>query len=255
MMRYDCTLCTLAPASNVSLLEGASAATCGGEAPGPRLRQATVVRLAVLLRDAIDAIDENGPAMSDDQPNAQRWRATHSASGANDDAPAEAPGDRFLRIDEVARRTNLTKRTLRYYEELGLLEPAQRSEGNYRLYSESDVHALEHIKAMRDLLGLELKEIRELVAAELERERIRRQWQADSNLEWRLTALDEVEQVARRELELLQERLAGLEQMRGRLLERMERYQRLRGEIRAELRSQRESQRASQPNEPQQAHS
>jgi DNA-binding transcriptional MerR regulator len=246
MMRYDCTLCILAPASNVSLLEGASGAACGGEASGPRLRQVRVVRFAVLLRDAID---ENGPAMSDDQPNAQRWRATHSASDANDDAPAEVPGDRFLRIDEVARRTNLTKRTLRYYEELGLLEPAQRSEGNYRLYSESDVHALEHIKAMRDLLGLELKEIRELVAAELERERIRRQWQADSNLEWRLTALDEVEQVARRELELLQERLAGLEEMRGLLLERLERYQRTRVEIRAQLHDQREVRK----DEPQQA--
>ncbi len=197
--------------------------------------------------------------MSDDQPNAQRWRAIPSAipsaDDASDDASAdasgEAPEERFLRIDEVARRTNLTKRTLRYYEELGLLEPAQRSEGNYRLYSESDVRALEHIKAMRDLLGLELKEIRELVAAELERERIRRQWQADSNLEWRLTALDEVEQVARRELELLQERLAGLEEMRGRLLERMERYQRTRGEIRAQLHDQREARK----DEPQQAHS
>lgn len=187
--------------------------------------------------------------MSDDQPNAQRWRATQSAGVASDDASAEEPGERFLRIDEVARRTNLTKRTLRYYEELGLLEPAQRSEGNYRLYSASDVRALEHIKAMRDLLGLELKEIRELVAAELERERIRRQWQADSNLEWRLTALDEVEQVARRELELLQERLAGLEEMRGLLLERLERYQRTRGEIRAQLHDQREA----RTDEPQQA--
>ena len=191
--------------------------------------------------------------MSDDQLNAQRWRATQSADDASDDSSAEAPEERFLRIDEVARRTNLTKRTLRYYEELGLLEPAQRSEGNYRLYSESDVRALEHIKAMRDLLGLELKEIRELVAAELERERIRRQWQADSNLEWRLAALDEVEQVARRELELLQERLAGLEQMRGRLLERMERYQRLRGEIRAQRHDPRDAQRHARKDVPQQA--
>jgi len=196
--------------------------------------------------------------MSDDQPNARRWSATQSADDASGDSSAEAHEERFLRIDEVARRTNLTKRTLRYYEELGLLEPAQRSEGNYRLYSESDVRALEHIKAMRDLLGLELKEIRELVAAELERERIRRQWQADSNLEWRLTALDEVEQVARRELELLQERLAGLEEMRGRLLERLERYQRTRSEIRAQLRDQRdgqyEAQRDARKDAPQQAH-
>ena len=187
--------------------------------------------------------------MTDDRHNNQSWRSTDGVNNVSDDSFAAPPEERFLRIDEVARRTNLTKRTLRYYEELGLLEPAQRSEGNYRLYSESDVRALEHIKAMRDLLGLELKEIRELVAAELERERIRRQWQSDSNLEWRLHALDEVEHVARRELELLQERVAGLEEMRGRLHERMERYQRLRGEIRAQLHDQREA----RTDEPQQA--
>jgi hypothetical protein len=81
------------------------------------------------------------------------------------------------------------------------------------------------------------------VAAELERERIREQWQADSNPEWRLSALDDVERVARRELELLDERLAGLEEMRRTLLERMERYQRLRGEMRTQIQATRESRR------------
>ena len=149
------------------------------------------------------------------------------AGGAGD-------GERYLRIDEVARRTNLTKRTLRYYEELNLLEPSQRSEGNYRLYSESDVRILEHIKEMRDLLGLELKEIRELVAAELERARIRERWQKDTDPAWRLEALDAVERVAHRELELLRERLEGLEHMRQTVQERLASYARLRSEMLAE---------------------
>jgi DNA-binding transcriptional MerR regulator len=184
--------------------------------------------------------------MTKDQPSARNWRTSNTGnSGASADdslsiAPPETPTEeRFLRIDEVARRTKLTKRTLRYYEELGLLDPAQRSEGNYRLYSESDIHILEHIKAMRDLLGLGLKEIREMVTAELERERIRAQWRADPDLHpdltWRLHALDEVERVAHVELGLLDEKLAGLEQMRHTLLDRLEKYQRLRGEIRAQL--------------------
>ncbi len=178
-------------------------------------------------------------AMTNDQSTVQNWRAADADATAGDQRGATTPAEeRFLRIDEVARRTKLTKRTLRYYEELGLLEPAQRSEGNYRLYSESDIHTLEHIKAMRDLLGLELKEIREMVAAEMERERIRAQWQANpslaSNTIWRLQALDDVEQVAHRELGLLDEKLAGLEQMRRTVLTRLEAYQRLRGEIRAQ---------------------
>ena len=50
------------------------------------------------------------------------------------------------RIEEVAARTGFTKRTLRYYEEIGLITPAGRSEGNYRLYSEADVARLQRIK-------------------------------------------------------------------------------------------------------------
>lgn len=153
----------------------------------------------------------------------------------SDDDANTATDERFLRIDEVARRTNMTKRTLRYYEELQLLDPAQRSEGNYRLYSEADVRALEHIKQMRDLLGLELKEIREMVTAELERDRIRERWRVDSDPEWRLHALDEVEAVAQRELTLLEEKMVGLDHMRQSLLERLERYRRLRVETRAQL--------------------
>ncbi|MGH2505345.1 MAG: MerR family transcriptional regulator [Ktedonobacterales bacterium] len=150
-------------------------------------------------------------------------------------ASDKAADERFLRIDEVARRTGLTKRTLRYYEEMGLLAPAQRSEGNYRLYSESDIHTLEHIKAMRDLLGLELKEIRELAAAEMERERIRAQWRKDDDPARRLRALDDAEQVARRELALLEERLAGLSRMRQTLEERIARYNGLRAELETQV--------------------
>ncbi|HET9109775.1 MAG TPA: MerR family transcriptional regulator [Ktedonobacterales bacterium] len=180
--------------------------------------------------------------MRDDTVGSQYQRDVVARASVIDALTPDTPVEgAFLRIDEVARRTGLTKRTLRYYEELGLLEPAQRSEGNYRLYSESDIDTLEHIKAMRDLLGLELKEVRELVEAEMERERIREQWRADADPEWRLSALDEVEAVARRELELLKERLAGLQEMRAEVLEKLEKYQRLRAEIRAELRARREA--------------
>lgn len=142
---------------------------------------------------------------------------------------------RFLRIDEVARRTQLTKRTLRYYEELGLLEPAQRSEGNYRLYSEADIHTLEHIKAMRDLLGLGLKEIREMAAAEMERERLRERWETSPTPAQRLQTLDAGERVIHHQLALLEEKLAGMERMRQSLRQRLERYHTLREETLRQL--------------------
>ncbi len=64
----------------------------------------------------------------------------------------------WLRIGEVARRTGLTTRTLRHYDELGLLVPSGRTEGDYRMYTLDDVQrllAIQHLKS----LGLGLTEI------------------------------------------------------------------------------------------------
>src|SRR5437667_9100605 len=76
-------------------------------------------------------------------------------------------------IEQVATRTGLTKRTLRYYEEVGLLPPTDRTEGNYRRYSGSDIERLERIKKLRDLLGFSLSDIRELLEADDERGQIK----------------------------------------------------------------------------------
>jgi DNA-binding transcriptional MerR regulator len=67
-----------------------------------------------------------------------------------------------LKIGDVARLTGLLVRTIRYYEQRGLLEPAARSESGYRLYGAEDAARLEFIKRAK-LLGLTLEEIRELV--------------------------------------------------------------------------------------------
>src|SRR5512142_1710991 len=75
----------------------------------------------------------------------------------------------FYTIEQVATRTGLTKRTLRYYEEVGLLLPTDRTEGNYRCYSEADIERLERIKKLRDLLGFSLNDIRKLLETDDER--------------------------------------------------------------------------------------
>ena len=64
--------------------------------------------------------------------------------------PRSPTGARLLRIQEVATELGLTPRSIRYYEELGLLSPAARSQGAYRLYDASDVERLRFIKALRD---------------------------------------------------------------------------------------------------------
>ena len=89
-------------------------------------------------------------------------------------------GVSFQRIEQVAARTGLTKRTLRYYEEIGLLPPPTRTEGGYRLYSEADVQQLERIKRLKDLLGFSLAEIREMADAEEQRQHVREAWQQET---------------------------------------------------------------------------
>ena len=79
----------------------------------------------------------------------------------------------LLRIQEVAAETGLTTRAIRYYEEIGLLEPAARSDGSYRLYDPSDLERLRFIKSLRDDAGFSLAQVGQLLEDELARERNR----------------------------------------------------------------------------------
>ncbi|MCW3066877.1 MAG: MerR family transcriptional regulator [Solirubrobacterales bacterium] len=88
-----------------------------------------------------------------------------------------AAAPRRLRIGEVAEATGVTTRTIRYYEEIGLLTSTEaRAEGKHRLYSETDVERVREVIRLRDLLGLSLDELRRLVEAESARAAIRREW-------------------------------------------------------------------------------
>jgi MerR family transcriptional regulator, repressor of the yfmOP operon len=80
-------------------------------------------------------------------------------------------GVRLLKIQEAAAEVGLTARSVRYYEEMGLLRPAARSEGDYRLYDESDLERLRFIKGLRDDAGFSLAEISKLLEDEEARER------------------------------------------------------------------------------------
>src|SRR5215210_8585811 len=64
------------------------------------------------------------------------------------------------KVGELARRTGLSVRALRYYDEIGLLSPSRRTEGGHRLYTAGDVVRLQQIKSLR-ALGFSLREIGE----------------------------------------------------------------------------------------------
>src|SRR3954468_23175716 len=85
------------------------------------------------------------------------------------DAHDGAPSSPLLKIQEVAATLGLTSRTIRYYEEIGLLTPAARSGGDYRLYDADDVERLRFIKDLRDEAGFSLAEIGQMLEDEAAR--------------------------------------------------------------------------------------
>lgn len=127
---------------------------------------------------------------------------------------------RLLRITEVAAEAGLTTRAIRYYEELGLLEPAARSGGDYRLYDQSDLERLLFIRSLRDDAGFSLSQIRQLLEDETARERNRERFRETRDpAERRAILMDAAERVDR-QIEILEAKAARLatmiEEARGR---------------------------------------
>ncbi|MFE7751002.1 MerR family transcriptional regulator [Streptomyces sp. NPDC057428] len=71
---------------------------------------------------------------------------------------------KHMQIGEVAARTELSLRTIRHYEETGLVIPSARSQGGFRLYTETDVARLMVIRRMKPL-GFTLEQMRDLLDA------------------------------------------------------------------------------------------
>ncbi len=116
-------------------------------------------------------------------------------------APTQAPSledEPLLRIQEVADLVGLTARSIRYYEEVGLLEPAARSEGAYRLYDADDVARLQFIKGLRDDAGFSLAEIGRLLEDETARAANRTRFRESRSAIERLAVLhDGIERIDR----------------------------------------------------------
>ena len=122
-----------------------------------------------------------------------------------------------MRIGEVADRVGVTTRTIRYYEERGLLgRDGEREKGSHRLYTEADVTRIQELLRLRDLLGLSLDELVEIVEAEEARAALRNQWESADDAE-RLRIVDTAIPLVERQLELLQLRQRRLEEFAGEL--------------------------------------
>jgi DNA-binding transcriptional MerR regulator len=128
------------------------------------------------------------------------------------DAPPETP---LLRIQQVAAEVGLTTRSVRYYEELGLLKPAARSEGSYRLYDADDLDRLRFIKGLRDDAGFSLAEIGQLLEDEAARARNRERFRSTSDPDERKLIIRDAFARIDRQVASLQEKIERLGAMVG----------------------------------------
>jgi DNA-binding transcriptional MerR regulator len=129
-----------------------------------------------------------------------------------------ATAPRTLRIGEVAELTGVTPRTIRYYEEIGLLGgEAERVQGKHRVYTAGDVERLREIVRLKELLGLSLDQLSQLLEAESARAHLRREYHQTEAPAERLRILVQVQEHIGNQLELVRSRLTELTELAGEL--------------------------------------
>ncbi len=130
----------------------------------------------------------------------------------------------YLQIGEVAERTSVTQRTLRFYEEKGLLKPPSRMEGGFRLYSEDDVSRVEQIRQLQKLLGFSLAEIKEMVEAEELKSQIRAEYRRDADIAVRREKVARALAVTEQQYTLIRQKVEQLEAMRQEYETKLRKY-------------------------------
>ncbi len=138
-----------------------------------------------------------------------------------------------MRIGEVAKLAGTTPRTIRYYEEIGLLPAAGgREPGAHRTYAEADVERLTELLRLKDLLGISLEELKELIEAEGARAELRREWHGGvEDPVRRREILEESLTYITRQLDLVRRRRDEIKKLEDELLKRRTRAKSLLREV------------------------
>ncbi|UQD51174.1 MerR family transcriptional regulator [Bacillus methanolicus] len=130
-----------------------------------------------------------------------------------------------LKIDDVAKETELTKRTIRYYEQIGLIEPPERSEKGTRLYTEQDIERLKKVIAAREVLGFSLQELQSFLALEEMIEGHRRDYRNAIDKEQKQQELKEIAAGIREQIDMLEQKMKKMLEWKKKLKQLHEKIQ------------------------------
>lgn len=133
--------------------------------------------------------------------------------------PTESP--RIYQIGEVAEITGLTHRTLRYYEEIGLLGEREHSPGKHRVYSEEDLERISRITRFKELMGHQLCEIKEIIDLDQERQSLREEAASARSKAEKARKLERIREIFVQELGFLRERQSRLSEVERLLMQRI----------------------------------
>jgi DNA-binding transcriptional MerR regulator len=139
-----------------------------------------------------------------------------------------------LSIGRAAEAAGVTTRTLRYYEQLGLLAATARSVGGARRYSADDLERVARIRQLQGLLGQDLEQVRRVLAAEDRLAELRAEWDADADRAHRATILAEATDINNSLRAQVQAKVAALADFATELEEKAARYRQVAEELDAE---------------------
>ena len=143
-----------------------------------------------------------------------------------------------LRIGEVAELTGTTPRTIRYYEEIGLLAGApDRVQGQHRLLHPGRRRADQRDRPARDLLGLSLEQLSQMLEAEAARAEIKREYHRTEDPDLRRQLLQRSLHHIANQLELVRGRRAELEKLESELVDKRRLVQKRLKELRLTMHS------------------
>lgn len=129
----------------------------------------------------------------------------------------------YLKIDDVAQQTGLSKRTLLYYEEIGIIPPSERSNGGVRLYSPTIIKRLNDIVRAKDVLGLTLQELQEFLSLRELLDNQRTEYRASTNDLIKQEKLQEIIDIINNQLNMIEQKKENMQQVEQELLDLRER--------------------------------
>jgi DNA-binding transcriptional MerR regulator len=127
------------------------------------------------------------------------------------------PKENLLPIGKVAEKLNTTTRTVRYYEELGLITPFKKTPSSQRLYTAQDVEKIIRIKELHNLMGFKLSEIKTLLEIEDRLSRLKENYRLTSSTEKQLNLIKEALDLYNQLIAQVDSRITQIQQFKSEL--------------------------------------